>query len=45
VYCFFLFGLSAALPAVIFMSALLVWRHRENVRKLMNGTESKLGGK
>ena len=44
-YCFYLFGLSAALPAVIFMSALLVWRHRENIRKLMNGTESKLGAK
>ena len=44
-YCFYLFGLSAALPAVIFMSALLVWRHRENIRKLLNGTESKLGEK
>ncbi len=45
VYCFFLFGFSAALPAVILMSALLVWRHKENIRKLMNGTESKLGEK
>ena len=44
-YCFFLFGFSAALPAVIFMSALLIWRHRENIRKLMNGTESRLGEK
>jgi len=44
-YCFYLFGLSAALPAVILMSALLVWRHRENIRKLMDGTESKLGQK
>lgn len=44
-YCFFLFGMSAALPAVIFMSALLVWRHKENIRKLMNGTESKVGEK
>jgi len=44
-YCFFLFGLSAALPAVIFMTALLVWRHQENIRKLLNGTESKLGEK
>jgi glycerol-3-phosphate acyltransferase PlsY len=25
------------------MSALLIWRHRENIRKLMNGSESKLG--
>ena len=44
-YCFFLFGFSAALPAVILMSALLVWRHRENIRKLMAGTESRLGAK
>ncbi len=44
-YCFYLFGVSAALPAVIFMSALLVWRHKENIRKLLNGTESKLGEK
>jgi glycerol-3-phosphate acyltransferase PlsY len=44
-YCFFLFGVSAALPAVIFMSAMLVWRHRENIRKLMNGTESRIGAR
>ena len=44
-YCFYLFGVSAELPAVIFMSALLIWRHRENIRKLLNGTESKLGEK
>jgi len=44
-YCFFLFGMSAALPAVILMSALLVWRHKENIRKLRNGTESKIGSK
>ncbi len=45
VYCFFLFGITAALPAVILMSALLVWRHRENITKLMAGTESRLGKK
>ena len=50
VYCFFLFGVSqawpaAALPSVILMSALLVWRHRENITKLMAGTESRLGKK
>ena len=49
-YCFFLFGVSqawpaAALPAVILMCALLIWRHRENITKLMAGTESKLGAK
>lgn len=45
VYFFFLFGITAALPAVILMSALLVWRHRENMSKLMAGTESRLGRK
>ena len=45
VYFFFVFGFTAALPAVILMSALLVWRHRENITKLMAGTESRLGAK
>ena len=45
VYFFFLFGIKAALPAVVLMSALLVWRHRENITKLMAGTESRLGQK
>ncbi len=27
------------------MSALLVWRHRENIRRLIKGTESRLGSK
>ena len=45
VVCYYLFGISPYLPAVIFMSVLLVWRHQENVRKLLNGTESKLGQK
>ena len=31
--------------AVFVMGALLVWRHRANVQKLLNGTESKLGQK
>jgi glycerol-3-phosphate acyltransferase PlsY len=31
--------------AVFVMGALLVWRHRANIQKLLNGTESKLGQK
>jgi glycerol-3-phosphate acyltransferase PlsY len=27
------------------MALLLVWRHRENIQRLMSGTESKLGQK
>jgi glycerol-3-phosphate acyltransferase PlsY len=33
------------LIAIIIMSLLLVWRHRENIRRLAAGTESKLGSK
>ena len=31
--------------AVAVMAALLVWRHRENIQRLVKGTESKLGQK
>jgi len=44
-YTFYLFGLTPYLYAVIAMCALLIWRHKENIIKLMNGTESKLGAK
>lgn len=32
------------LIAIIVMSLMLVWRHRENLRRLVAGTESRLGG-
>ncbi|MET0543874.1 MAG: glycerol-3-phosphate 1-O-acyltransferase PlsY [Variovorax sp.] len=32
-----------ALCALVVMSLLLVWRHRENIRRLLAGTESRLG--
>lgn len=31
--------------AIVAMSALLVWRHKENIGRLFNGAESKLGSK
>jgi glycerol-3-phosphate acyltransferase PlsY len=31
--------------AITVMSAMLVWRHRENIRRLIKGTESRLGSK
>jgi len=34
-----------ALLAMVVMSLLLSWRHRENIRRLLAGTESKLGAK
>jgi acyl phosphate:glycerol-3-phosphate acyltransferase len=49
---FYLFGSGVAwqatAPEVLSLSAmalLLVWRHRENIHRLLAGTESKFGGK
>ncbi len=36
---------SSVLMAVIAMSALLIWRHAENITRLIQGKESKLGQK
>jgi len=44
-YAFFLFGTSPALPAVILMSALLVWRHKRNILNLAAGKEGRIGEK
>lgn len=44
-YAFWLFGLMHIPAAVVVMSALLFWRHRENIRRLIAGTESRLGQK
>ena len=30
---------------LVLMSALLIWRHRQNIAKLLNGQESKIGAK
>lgn len=44
-YAFLLFGMSAALPAVILISALLVWRHKTNILNLVAGKERRIGEK
>jgi len=36
---------SAIALAIAVMSLLLIWRHSANIRKLLAGTESKLGQK
>jgi acyl phosphate:glycerol-3-phosphate acyltransferase len=41
-YAFWLFGLSPVTGAVIVIATLLVWRHRQNIRRLIAGTESRL---
>jgi len=40
-----LFGLNPIGFAVLVMSALLMWRHRQNIGNLIAGRESKIGGK
>jgi glycerol-3-phosphate acyltransferase PlsY len=40
-----LLGFGAYAAAVLVMSMLLVWRHTENIKRLIAGTESRLGAK
>jgi len=44
-YYTLLFGLNPIEVAVLAMSALLMWRHRQNIGNLIAGRESKIGGK
>ncbi|MGA1289094.1 MAG: glycerol-3-phosphate 1-O-acyltransferase PlsY [Rubrivivax sp.] len=44
-YQLLIWGGGAPLLAIVPMSLLLVWRHAANIRKLMAGTESRLGQK
>lgn len=45
IYFVFLFGFQPMALALAFICALLIWRHRSNIRNLMNGTESRIGAK
>jgi glycerol-3-phosphate acyltransferase PlsY len=40
-----LLGFNAYFAAVLVMSALLVWRHKQNIARLIAGTESRIGGR
>jgi len=40
---YFLLGAGPILPATVVMCALLIWRHEGNIRKLLHGTESRIG--
>jgi len=39
------YGPGAQAACVLAMSALLVWRHKENIRRLIAGAESRIGAK
>jgi acyl phosphate:glycerol-3-phosphate acyltransferase len=38
-------GYPAVIPLVLTMAALVFWRHRPNIERLLAGTEPKIGGK
>jgi len=40
-----LLGFGPFFAVVLIMAALLVWRHKENITRLMAGTESRIGAK
>jgi len=44
-YAWWLFGVQPVSWAASAMALLLIWRHRENIRRLAAGTESRLGAK
>ena len=45
VYFVFLFGFQPMAIALSVVCALLIWRHRSNIRNLLNGTETRIGKK
>ena len=45
IYFIFLFGFQPIAIALSVVCALLIWRHRSNIRNLMNGTETRIGKK
>ena len=45
IYFVFLFGFHPMTIALVMVCGLLVWRHRSNIRNLINGTESRIGAK
>jgi glycerol-3-phosphate acyltransferase PlsY len=45
IYFIFLFGLQPMGISLTLVCLLLIWRHRSNIRNLINGTESRIGSK
>jgi glycerol-3-phosphate acyltransferase PlsY len=45
IYFVFVFGFQPMVIALSVVCALLIWRHRSNIRNLINGTEARIGKK
>lgn len=45
IYTFWLFGTQPITLSVLTMCALLIWRHKANIEKLLVGQENKIGSK
>jgi glycerol-3-phosphate acyltransferase PlsY len=42
IYFIFLFGFQPMVIALVLVCSLLIWRHRNNINNLMNGSESRI---
>ncbi len=45
IYFVFLFGFQPMGAALLIICFLLIWRHRSNIKNLLNGTETRIGSK
>ena len=45
IYFMFLFGVQPMAIGIALMSALLIWRHKANIQKLLKGEEGRIGSK
>ena len=44
-YAWWLFGLAPVFPAAATIALLVIWRHRQNIARLLAGTEPRLGAR
>ena len=45
IYFIFLFGFQPMAISLVLVCLLLIWRHRSNIKNLVNGSESRIGSK
>ncbi len=44
-FCYLLYGIHVITAAVTFIALLIIYRHRSNIRNLLAGKESRIGGR